>query len=81
MKMTELMKMIRERQGGLSTEEYANKMGIRQATLWRYYNMERKISLDILQRLARFYREQGDSVMIEALSAYAIGDGESSSQQ
>lgn len=78
--MAELMKMIRERQGGLSTEEYANKMGIRQATLWRYYKSERSISIDVIRRLARFYRQQGDSVMLEALSAYAL-NGESPSQQ
>lgn len=78
--MAELMKMIKERQGDLSTEEYANKMGIRQATLWRYYKSERNISIDIIRRLARFYRQQGDSVMLEALSAYAL-DGESPSQQ
>ena len=75
MEMAELMKMIKDRQGEMSTEEYANKMGIRQVTLWRYYNSDRKISIEVLRRLARFYKQQGDTAMLEALSAYALGDG------
>jgi plasmid maintenance system antidote protein VapI len=78
MKMAELVKMIQERQGQMSIEEYANKMGIRGATLYRYYNQERKISIEVVQKLAQFYKNQNDTAMLNALSSYAL-DGDSSS--
>lgn len=73
MKMADLVKMIRSRQGDMSIEEYANKMGIRGATLFRYYNEERSIRLDVVRKMASFYRGQDDNEMVQALGAYALG--------
>lgn len=78
MKMAELVKMIQERQGQMSIEEYANRMGIRGATLYRYYSEEREIGLAVLRKLIRFYKDQGDTNMVEALTEYAVEDGASS---
>ncbi len=73
MDMANLVKMIQVRQGQMSTEEYANKIGLRGSTLFRYYNEERSISLDALRKMAQFYRQQNDTEMMRALSSYALG--------
>lgn len=73
MEMAELVKMLRARQGDMSIEVYANKMGLRGATLSRFYNQERSISLPSIRKLAEYFREQGDMEMVQAISAYALG--------
>lgn len=77
--MADLMRMIRQRQGEKSVEEYANMMGIRGATLFRYYNDEREISLEVVRKLAKFYSDSGDTEMVQALGSYALGLPEPSS--
>jgi len=71
--MAELMELIRKRQGDMSIEEFANKMGARTATLSRQYNGERQLGIDTLRRYATYFRMQGDEEMLRALAAYALG--------
>ena len=73
MEMAELIKLLKQRQGEMSMEEYANKMGTRTSTLHRQYSGGRNLSIDILQRYAVYFREKGDQEMIDALASYALG--------
>jgi transcriptional regulator with XRE-family HTH domain len=70
--MAELMELIKMRQGNMSIEEYANKMGTRAATLSRQYNGERQLGIDILRRYAAYFHKRGDMEMIMALASYAL---------
>lgn len=72
--MAQIVKLIKARQEStdMGIEEYANHIGIRGVTLWRYYNLERRISLPIVQRLAKYYNDMGDSEMVNALASYAL---------
>ena len=78
MKMVQLVGMIQARQGKKSIEEYANQMGLRGATLFRFYKGQRAISLPSLRKMADFYRQQGDQEMLAALSSFAL-EGDPSS--
>lgn len=69
--MAQLVKMIKQRQGDMSMEEYANKVGLRGATLSRYYNEEREIGLTAIRKLALYHAD--DPEMLRALSSYALG--------
>lgn len=71
--MTELMELLRQRQGKMSDEEYANKIGLRGSTLWRYYNGKTTIGTEALQKLASEFASKNDPVMLGALAAYALG--------
>jgi hypothetical protein len=71
--MAELMEMIKARQGEMSIEEFANKMGTRAATLSRQYNGERNLGVDALRRYAAYFRQQNDAEMLKALASYALG--------
>jgi predicted DNA-binding transcriptional regulator YafY len=71
--MSDLVKMIQSRQGDMSIEEYANKMGFRGATLFRYYNNERAVGLNVVRKMAEYYRRQNDIEMLRALGSYALG--------
>ncbi len=73
MEMTDLVKMFQERQGKMSIEEYANKMGLRGATLSRCYNEERTLGIDAIRKMAEYFSQKGDIQMLHALSAYALG--------
>jgi len=81
MEMAELVEMIQDRQGKTSIESYANQIGIRGATLYRYYNKQRDMSLEVIRKLIQFYRQQGDTEMVDALKEFAVGDGDSSPPQ
>ena len=71
--MAELVKMLRDRQGEMSIEEFANKMNLRGATLFRYYSGERKISLPSVRKMADYFDRLDDSEMIQALASYSLG--------
>lgn len=80
MKMAEIIKMIKSRQeqAEVSTEKYANRIGITGAALWRYYNTNREMDLGVIRAMGKFYQAQNDQEMINALKEYAVfgGDGQ-----
>lgn len=82
--MAELVKMIKSRQeiAGLSTEKYANNIGITGAALWRYYNTDREMDLSVIRAMGKFYQQLNDQEMLNALKEYAVfgGDNGSTSQ-
>lgn len=71
--MAELVTMIQERQGGESTEVFANRMRIRQSTLHRYYTGKtRDMSLHTLRKLAKYFKKRDDQEMIAAIVDYVL---------
>lgn len=78
--MAELVKMIKSRQdkAGLSTEKYANNIGITGAALWRYYNTNREMDLGVIRAMGQFYLKQNDQEMLKALKEYAVFGGNGS---
>lgn len=78
--MAELVKLIKSRQteAGLSTEKYANNIGITGAALWRYYNTNREMDLSVIRAMGQFYLKQNDQEMIKALKEYAVFGGNGS---
>lgn len=71
--MADLMDLIKQRQGAMSIEEFANKIGTRGATLSRQYAGERDLGIDVLRRYAAYFKQQNDREMLEALASYALG--------
>lgn len=73
--MATVMKMVETRRGGTSFEDYAHRMGLKISVLYKYVKEEgeRDMSIPNLQKMAKFYYEQGDFEMVEALASYAIG--------
>lgn len=81
MRMAEIVKLIKRRQteAGLSTEKYANSIGITGAALWRYYNTDREMDLKVIRAMGKFYRQQNDQEMLYALKEYAVFGGNNGS--
>lgn len=73
LRMAELMTMIKARQGEESTNSYAKRVGISEASLSRYYNAKREISIEAVRKFALFYLAEGDNEMLDALSSFALG--------
>jgi cation transport regulator ChaB len=74
--MATVMKMVEDRRGDESYEDYAHRMGLKMSVLYKYARQEkgkRDMSIPNLQKMAQFYHTQGDQEMIEALASYAIG--------
>lgn len=72
MNVAELMEMISRRQGDLSNEKYARNLDVSGTTLFRWRKGERAPNLEAIRNMARFYKQQGDTEMLDALSAYAL---------
>lgn len=71
--MSDVMELLGKRQGKKSDEQFANEMGIRGSTLWRYKNGQSDINTEAREKLIRYFSERGDSVMIGALLVYKTG--------
>jgi hypothetical protein len=79
--MATVMGMVEQRRGDESYEDYAHRMGLKMSVLYKYANQKdnksskgiRDMSIPNLQKMARFYHEQGDQEMVEALASYAMG--------
>jgi len=73
--MAALMEMVEARRGDVSYEDYAHRMGLKTSVLYKYVKErgKRDMSIPNLQKMARFYYQQGDNEMVEALASYAIG--------
>lgn len=76
MKVAELMKKIEQRQGNLSNEKYARNFDISGSTLFRWRKGERSPDLGAIRGMARYYKQVGDTEMLEALSQYALFGGD-----
>lgn len=76
--MAELVGLIKTRQEAakLSTEKYANRIGITGTALWRYYNTNREMDLKVIRAMGKFYQAQNDEEMISALKEYAVFGGD-----
>jgi hypothetical protein len=71
--MNELMEMLKARQGDKLVEDFAHDLGIRTSTLYAYYRGDRGIGVSVIRRLAKYFHEQNDQEMVQALSAYVLG--------
>ncbi len=71
--MAELIELLRDRQGKMSNEQFANMVGLRGATLGRCYRGESILGASALQKFASEFVKRGDMVMIGALAVYALG--------
>ena len=78
--MADVLKLLEERQGGKSDEQFANEMGIRSATLWRYKNGKSDINTAVRQRLIGYFAERDDVEMVGALLVYKTGRNPSKEQ-
>lgn len=73
MDLSDVMELLGKRQGKKSNEQYANEMGIRGSTLWRYKHGQSDINTEAREKLIRYFSERGDSVMIGALLVHRTG--------
>jgi len=71
--MADLMEFVKERQGELSNEKYANTIGLTGTTLWRYHAGKTNIDVSGIQKFSEFYIKKEDAQMIGALIAYSLG--------
>lgn len=72
MNVAELMEMISRRQGEMSNERYARNLDVSGTTLFRWRKGERAPNLETIRNMAKYYKQQGDTEMLDALSAYAL---------
>lgn len=73
--MTNAVELIKDRQmkSDMSVERYANTIGITAGTLYHYFAKRREeIDTSVLQRLGRFYADQGDIELLSVLASYAL---------
>lgn len=78
--MNDVLELLRSRQGEKSDEEFANEMGIRGVTLWRYKNQTSAMSTNIRKKLIVFFASRDDPEMVGALLIYKTGLKPSSQQ-
>lgn len=71
--MSDIVAMLKKRQGGKAVEDYAHELGIRSATLYSYYSGKRNIGISVARRLARYFEDKQDIQMISALGAFVLG--------
>jgi len=72
--MAQLMELLNERRAGMSYERFAqHKLGISGSTFWRYDQGEASIGVDALQKMAERFIEAGDTIIVGAMIAYALG--------
>lgn len=73
MDMAQLMELLNERRGDTSYEEFANQqLNMRGSTFWRYDKGQANIGIDGMRRMARWFFETGDAVILGAMAAYAL---------
>ena len=71
--MKELMELLEKRQGNKSNEQFANEIGFRGSTMWRYKNGKTGINNQKREMMIRYFSERGDTVMVGALLVYKTG--------
>lgn len=71
--MSDVMELLEERQGQKSDEQFANEIGLRGSTLWRYKNRQSDINTKARELMIRYFSERQDSVMVGALLVYKTG--------
>lgn len=73
--MPDVMELLEKRQGIKSNEQFANEMGLRGSTLWRYKNKKSEINTATRASMIRYFSERKDAEMVGALLAYKTGTG------
>lgn len=73
-KTDNLIELVKNRQGqlSLSTEKYANLVGLTTSTLWRFYNKKGNFNITFIRKLACFYAAADDIEMIGALAKFSL---------
>jgi len=71
--MEELIRLLKQRQGSQSLNEFAAAIGIWPSTLSRYYSGQRKPSRGSLEKMVRYFTQRGDFRAVSVLTAYAFG--------
>lgn len=71
--MAQLGQMIEARRGSLSYNQFAKVIGINSATLFRYTNGERNMSIPNIRKVARWAISIGDDELVASLASYALG--------
>ena len=71
--MVDVLELLRSRQGNVSDEEFANRFGLRGATLWRYKNRQSRIDTSAREKMINYFAALGDAEMVGALLAYKTG--------
>lgn len=71
--MSELMELLELRQAGKSNEQFANEMGLRGSTLWRYHNGKSDIDSESRRKMVQYFSQRGDMEMVGALLIYKTG--------
>lgn len=80
LEMSDVLKLLELRQGDKSNEQYANEMGLRGTTLWRYKKGQSEINTATRKKLMEYYAARQDAEMVGALLVYKTGSQLSSSQ-
>jgi hypothetical protein len=78
--MSDLLKLLELRQAGKSNEQYANEMGIRGSTLWRYKKGQTQINTVTREKLLAYFAARDDAEMVGALLVYKTGSSLSTNQ-
>lgn len=71
--MSEVLELLELRQGEKSDEQFANEIGLRGATLWRYKNGKSEINTVARKKMIEYFCGLNDAVMIGALLTYKSG--------
>lgn len=71
--MVDVMELLKTRQGEKSDEQFANEIGLRGSTFWRYHNGKSDINMQAREKLIQYFAARGDTEMVGALLAYKAG--------
>ncbi len=78
--MKRLLKLLEARQGQMSNEKFANKIGLAGTTVWRYRAGKSVINAPTRQKMIQYFLAKNDAEMVGALLAYRTGSELSSRQ-
>lgn len=71
--MADLVEFLKEEQGDESPEAFANKIGIRYASLYSYYNKTKTLGVKNARSMAQYYADKGEMDKVYLIASVLIG--------
>ena len=71
--MAQLMELLEKRRKNRTDEQFAVGLNLSGSTVYRYRKGKTEISMDAMQKMTPVFAKEGDSEIIGAFVAYALG--------
>lgn len=71
--MADLVEFLKEEQGDESPEAFANKIGIRYASLYSYYKSKKELGVKNARSMAQYYKSKDQMDKVYLIASVLIG--------